>query len=72
MLATLYALLLSMSVLWTPSGPMPIDNLRIAWDHIEVVHRADTLIFYNDFSTNKNYTWNVRDNKVILYRASGR
>ena len=72
MLGTLYAILLSLSVLLTPNGPMPIDDLRIAWDHVEVIHRADTLKMYNDFTTNKNYTWNVTDNKVIFYRASGR
>ena len=72
MLATLYALLLSMSVLWTPSGPMPIDDLRIAWDHVEVIHKADTLKMYNDFTTNKNLNWDVRDNKIEFYWASGR
>ena len=72
MLVTLYQILLTLSVLWTPNGPMPIDDLRIAWDHVEVIHRADTLKMYNDFTTNKNYTWNVTDNKVILYRTSGR
>jgi hypothetical protein len=68
MLAALYAILLSMSVLWTPSGPMPIDQLRISWDHIEVIHRADTLKMYNDFTTNKNLNWNVTDDRVVLYR----
>lgn len=66
MLALLYSILIKMAILQTPSQSIQISQVGLGIQDVTIYAEADTIIFYPDFTTNKEFFWSIQDRKLVI------